>query len=119
MAASTALLDGTPLDAFVATVDEVTRRAPLGYALTCVHPTIAGEALDACPIGDRALGLFANASALSPEELDGRDELDASAPGPYAAQLVATGRAHGLTVLGGCCGTDDAHLRALADLLAG
>ena len=51
---------------------------------------------------------------LAPEELDGREELDASAPEPFAAQLVATG----LPVLGGCCGTDEAHLRAVAALLA-
>ena len=108
------LLDGTPLDAFVATVDAGTTRPPLGYALTCTHPTVAAEALAARPIGDRALALFANASALSPEELDGRDELDASAPEAFAAQLVATG----LPVLGGCCGTDETHLRAVAALLA-
>lgn len=111
------LLDGTPLDAFVDVVDTGTARAPLGYALTCVHPTIATDALEARPIGDRALALFANASALSPEELDGREELDASEPAPYAAQLITTGRDHGLTVLGGCCGTDETHLRAVAALL--
>jgi homocysteine S-methyltransferase len=82
-----------------------------------VHPTIAGEALEAEPIGHRAIGLFANASALSPEELDGRDEVDASEPAPFAAELIATGRAHGLSILGGCCGTDDGHLRAVATLL--
>ena len=111
------LLDGTPLRAFVERVDDGASRPPLGYALTCVHPTIAADALAAEPIGERAIGLFANASALSPEELDGRDELDASEPEPFAAQLVATGREHGLSVLGGCCGTDDAHLRAVAALL--
>ena len=76
-----------------------------------------GEALDAEPIGDRAIGLFANASALSPEELDGRDEIDATAPATFATELITTGKEHGLSILGGCCGTDDAHLRAVATLL--
>lgn len=111
------LLDETPLREFVDRVDNGTRRPPLGYALNCVHPLIADEVLEAEPIGDRAIGLFANASALAPEELDGRDEVDASAPAPFAAQLIATGQAHGLSILGGCCGTDDAHLRAIAALL--
>lgn len=111
------LLDETPLRDFVERVDHGTRRQPLGYALNCVHPTIADEALAAQPIGDRAIGLFANASALTPEELDGRDELDASTPEAFAVELIATGQTHGLSILGGCCGTDASHLRAVAALL--
>ena len=111
------LLDETPLRDFVERVDHGTRRPPLGYALNCVHPTIADEALAAQPIGDRAIGLFANASALTPEELDGRDELDASTPEAFAVELIATGQTHGLSILGGCCGTDASHLRAVAALL--
>ena len=111
------LLDETPLRDFVERVDHGTRRPPLGYALNCVHPTIADEALAAQPIGDRAIGLFANASALTPEELDGRDELDASTPEAFAVELIATGQTHGLSILGGCCGTDASHLCAVAALL--
>jgi len=111
------LLDETPLREFVDRVDNGTKRPPLGYALNCVHPTIADEALVAQPIGDRAIGLFANASALTPEELDGRDELDASTPEAFAVELIATGQMHGLSILGGCCGTDASHLRAVAALL--
>ena len=113
-----ALLDGTPLRRFVEMIDTGTSRAPLGYALNCVHPSIADAALNAEPIGDRALGLFANASALSPEQLADRDELDLSPPDDYAAALVDTGRRHGLSVFGGCCGTDGSHLTAVAALLA-
>ena len=111
------LLDATPLRDFVERVDHGTPRPPLGYALNCVHPTIADEALTTQPIGDRAVGLFANASALTPEELDGRDELDASTPEAFAVELIATGQTHGLSILGGCCGTDASHLRAVAALL--
>jgi homocysteine S-methyltransferase len=111
------LLDETPLRDFVERVDHGTRRPPLGYALNCVHPTIADGALAAQPIGHRAIGLFANASALTPEELDGRDELDASTPEAFAVELIATGQTHGLSILGGCCGTDASHLRAVAALL--
>ena len=113
------LLDATPLRDFVERVDHGTPRPPLGYALNSVHPTIADEALAAQPIGDRAIGLFANASALTPEELDGRDELDASTPEAFAVELIATGQTHGLSILGGCCGTDASHLRAVAALLRG
>ncbi len=112
------LLDGTPLRRFVEAVDADTSRPPLGYALNCVHPTIADAALSTEPIGDRAIALFANASALSPEELDGRAELDSSVPDAYAEALVAVGRRHGLSIFGGCCGTDDTHLRAVAARLS-
>ena len=108
------LLDGTPLRQFVETVDTRTVRPPLGYALTCVHPSIADAALTAEPIGSRAIGLFANTSALSPEELDGREDLIVSTPNPYAAALVDVGQRHGLSILGGCCGTDETHLAAVA-----
>ena len=112
------LLDGTPLRQFVETVDERTSRPPLGYALTCVHPSIADAALQAEPIGSRAIGLFANTSALSPEELDGREDLIASTANPYAEALVDVGHRHGLSILGGCCGTDATHLAAVARRLA-
>jgi methionine synthase I (cobalamin-dependent) len=32
-------------------------------------------------------------------------------------ELIATGQMHGLSILGGCCGTDASHLRAVAALL--
>lgn len=107
------LLDGSRLGDLVAAVDAGAARAPVGYALTCVHPSVAAAALAAEPVGDRVIACFANASALSPEELDGRAELDAGEPGPFAAQLDALG----LPVSGGCCGTDERHLVALADRL--
>lgn len=107
------LLDGSPLGDLVAAVDAGTAQAPVGYALTCVHPSVAAAALAAEPAGGRVVACFANASALSPEELDGRAELDAGEPGPFARQLDALG----LPVAGGCCGTDERHLAALADRL--
>jgi len=107
------LLDGSRLGDLVAAIDSGAARAPVGYALTCVHPSVAAAALAAEPVGDRVIACFANASALSPEELDGRAELDAGEPGPFAEQLDALG----LPVSGGCCGTDERHLAALADRL--
>lgn len=107
------LLDGSRLADLVAAVDDGTARAPVGYALTCVHPAVAAAALAAGATGDRVIACFANASALSPEELDGRAELDAGDPAAFAEQLAALG----LPVSGGCCGTDERHLAALAEHL--
>lgn len=111
------LLDGTRLAAFVETLDATTSASPVGYALTCVHPDVASAALVAEPIGDRAVALFANTSARSPEELDGLDHLETAEPEGFADAVVRTRDRHGLRIVGGCCGTDETHLAAIADRL--
>jgi homocysteine S-methyltransferase len=55
----------------------------------------------------------ANASRLSHAELDAAPELDAGDPDELARQLADL-HPLGVTVLGGCCGTDVRHIRALA-----
>jgi homocysteine S-methyltransferase len=112
------LLDGTPLDAAVAEIDAGTSPAPLGYILNCVHPDVARDALDGSPVASsRVLGLLANTAALDPDELDGSEELVTADPEPFASAIVGVAAAHGLDLLGGCCGTDDRHIAALAAAL--
>ena len=55
----------------------------------------------------------ANASRMSHAELDEAPELDAGDPDELAQQLADL-RPLGVSVLGGCCGTDVRHIRALA-----
>ncbi len=62
----------------------------------------------------RIIGLLGNTAALSPEALDGQAQLIEAEPEPFAAAMNDLGRDAGLQILGGCCGTDDRHLRALA-----
>lgn len=112
------LLDGRPLREAVARIDDAVNPSPIGYMVNCVHPEVYAEAIEreiakGLPV-DRLLGLQANTSKRSPEELDGAAELDATDPEPFADAMVAVGRRFGLRILGGCCGTDDAHIRALA-----
>lgn len=111
------LLDGTGLAAFVDALDTTTSAPPLGYALACVHPDVASAALEAEPIGDRAFALFANTSARSPEELDGLDHLETAEAEGFAEAVVRARDAHGLRIVGGCCGTDESHLAAIASRL--
>lgn len=112
------LLDGTRLSAFVETLDATTSTPPLGYALTCVHPDVASAALRAEPIGERAVALFANTSARSPEELDDLDYLETAEAEGFAEAVVRARDAHDLRIVGGCCGTDESHLAAIAHRLA-
>jgi homocysteine S-methyltransferase len=115
-----ALLDGTPLDQAVATVQDSVDPAPLGYLLNCVHPRVADAALVASPgAAQHVLGLLANTSARSPEELDGLEELETAEPLLFAGEIARVAGIHGLGLVGGCCGTGDAHIDAIARSLAG
>jgi methionine synthase I (cobalamin-dependent) len=62
----------------------------------------------------RVRGLKANASPLSPEELDKLDHVAATGCQTWARDEIACAREFDLTILGGCCGTDQHHIEALA-----
>ncbi len=116
------LLDGTPFLQAVESIDESVSRPPSGYFVNCVHPSVLLEALEsldfaATPLSGRLVGLEANASRLSPEELDGRAELDADDPSRFGAEMAELHRRFGLHILGGCCGTDARHIESTADAL--
>ena len=108
------LPDGTPLGDAVRAVDDATGGAAAYFMVNCAHPDHLAPALD--PAADwwpRLRGVRANASRLSHAELDAAPELDAGDPDELARQLADLHRL-GVTVLGGCCGTDVRHIRALA-----
>jgi S-methylmethionine-dependent homocysteine/selenocysteine methylase len=109
------LPDGTPLGDMVARIDAGATPGPLHFLIGCVHPTRFSAAMvaPAWPMSDRVVGLKANASTLPPEQLDKLDHLEEGKPEVFAA-LMAGLHAGGLKVLGGCCGTSDTHIRALA-----
>jgi homocysteine S-methyltransferase len=110
------VLDGTPLDVAIRRVDDVS--PPAWFALSCVHPDVAERAVDGLGIElDRLREVKANASALSPDQLVTLDHVDTGDPSAWATSMARLGREAGIPVLGGCCGTDGRHLRALAGLL--
>jgi S-methylmethionine-dependent homocysteine/selenocysteine methylase len=87
------------------------------FMVNCAHPTHFADALH----GDwvvRVRGVRANASAKSHAELDEADELDAGDPQELAAHYpMLRERLPNLCVAGGCCGTDDRHIAAIAAAL--
>jgi homocysteine S-methyltransferase len=115
------LLDGTPLDEAIDEVDRAARPGPAGFLVNCVHPAVLRRALGTPhAVGStrrRLLGLQGNTSSLSPEELDGRADLDTADPESFAEAMASLRDDFGLGVLGGCCGTDEGHLEALAGRL--
>lgn len=113
------LLDGTPLGEAVAAIDAAAAPAPLCYLLNCVHPRVFEAALlsergrSRC-VRERVIGLQANASAKSPEELDGSPCLDSDPPEVLADAMLRLRRRFGTKILGGCCGTDNRHIACIA-----
>lgn len=114
-----ALPDGTPLGEAIEQVDDATSGGAAYFGVNCAHPQHFSHVLDpAEPWTDRLRSLRANASRRSQAELDASDSHDAGDPLQLAAQYAELrDTIPGLTVLGGCCGTDLRHLRAIANLL--
>ncbi|MGO4739612.1 homocysteine S-methyltransferase family protein [Bosea sp. 2KB_26] len=109
------LPSGETLGHAIERVDEATEAYPLYYMINCAHPlhferVISGSA----PWLDRIGGLRANASTLSHTELDMATELDAGDPLDLAHRYRGLRkRLKNARVLGGCCGTDLRHVRAI------
>jgi S-methylmethionine-dependent homocysteine/selenocysteine methylase len=114
-----ALPDGTRLGEAIGRVDDATGGTAAYFAINCAHPTHFANVLDpSAGWAQRLRGVRANASRKSDPELDESGSLDAGDPlelGAQYADLRTT--SPNLTILGGCCGTDVRHLRAIADAL--
>ena len=116
------LADGTPLDTAITVIDAETSPRALCFMTNCVHPAPVRQAL-ASPfnqtlrVRSRFLGLQANASPLSFRELEGSKVTRQSAPEKLAEGMVLLRKECGLRIFGGCCGTTDRHMEAMASKL--
>jgi len=110
------LPSGTTLAAAVTAVDA---EAPPDYFMVnCAHPAhVAPGLAEEGAWRSRIVGMRANASALSHQELDAATELDEGDPAELArAQRDLRPSLPNLTLLGGCCGTDARHVAAMWDV---
>ena len=111
------LPSGQALGDAIEQVDSETDGSVSYYMVNCAHPTHFEHVLgdDGAWLG-RIAGLRANASTLSHAELDEAEELDEGDPEALGADYAALrAQLRNVTVLGGCCGTDDRHIAAVAD----
>jgi homocysteine S-methyltransferase len=83
--------------------------------VNCAHPThIAPGLSESGEWRSRIVGLRANASTRSHEELDAATELDEGDPIELTtAQDALKPRLPNLALIGGCCGTDARHVAAM------
>lgn len=109
------VLDGTPLQAAIQTVDGHTVNKPLGYMVNCVYPSFLQAAHQPSSLFERLLGCLANASSLDHCDLDGSDELKMESVAEWGDLMLQLNHEFGVKVLGGCCGTNEAHLSYLVD----
>ncbi|MEM9517232.1 MAG: homocysteine S-methyltransferase family protein [Actinomycetota bacterium] len=114
------LPSGQPLGDAITAVDEATDRAPVDFMVNCAHPSHFAGVLDGNTEWCSRIGAIRpNASRMSHEELDNATELDRGDPSELATESVALRAAlPNIRVVGGCCGTDDEHVAALATAFA-
>lgn len=109
------LPNGESLAEAIARVDAVA--PPAYFAINCAHPSHFEAVLkDGGAWVERIRGVRANASVKSHAELDDSSELDVGDPLDLAKRYRGLKSVlPKLNVLGGCCGTDWRHLRAVRD----
>jgi S-methylmethionine-dependent homocysteine/selenocysteine methylase len=110
------LPSGQPLGEAIAEVDFETGGSVAYYMVNCAHPSHFAHVVgQGGAWRGRIAGLRANASALSHSELDVAEQLDAGDPVALGAGYVALHEhLRNVNVLGGCCGTDERHVAAVA-----
>ena len=113
------MLDGTSLADAITRIDAEISPRPEYYMIGCLYPTHAQTALQALrtvrpALLNRVRGLKANASPLSPEELDKLNRLAATDVHNWVRDELTCAREFNLSILGGCCGTDERYIDALA-----
>ncbi|MET0961381.1 MAG: homocysteine S-methyltransferase family protein [Noviherbaspirillum sp.] len=109
------LPSGNTLEEAIDRTDHATGAYAAYYMINCAHPTHFEDVLRGGGSWvQRIRGLRANASRRSHAELDEATTLDDGDPHELGIEY---GALHGLlphlTVVGGCCGTDDRHVEAI------
>ena len=80
--------------------------------------TWAHQALDNNPgVEGRIVSFHGNTSDLTAAELDGSEELITEEPAAFALAYKELLNDHDIKIIGGCCGSNPDHIRAIADIL--
>ncbi|OAI57319.1 homocysteine methyltransferase [Verrucomicrobiaceae bacterium SCGC AG-212-N21] len=109
------LPSGQTLKEAIERTDDATAGEPVYYMINCAHPSHFENVLRTDGAWrDRIRGVRANASKRSHAELDTCPDLDAGNPSELGDDYRLLRRLlPQLSVLGGCCGTDDRHVAAI------
>jgi homocysteine S-methyltransferase len=117
------LPDGTPVGVAIGRVMDGVDAVPEHISISCVHPRVFVEAYEAASqlAGAENLSLVAelkaNGSDLPRAQLDGSPVLQTDDPESWAEAMLVARDVAELRIVGGCCGTTEDHLAALARVL--
>jgi len=116
------LLDGTSIVDAIKIIDERVSPQPVCYVSNCVHPANLRLALENevnlnSTQLKRFVGIQANSSSLSPEELNNCGILQQENFDEMIDQMNYLHEKFQFKILGGCCGTNDLFIEKLADKL--
>ena len=100
-------------------LDDASADKPLCYMTNCVYPDILRQALsrpfnNTTVVKTRFMGIEANAANAEPEELDSANNIIASDADELLDSFIALDDAFPLKIYGGCCGTNETHIRSIA-----
>lgn len=106
---------GQSLKDAIEQVDLVSGQYPVYYMINCAHPTHFIHVFKDEPWVQRIKAIRANASTKSHEELDESEELDTGDRNELG-RLYKDLKSNlpGLSIFGGCCGTDHTHLESIS-----
>ena len=105
------LLSGEPL---VSALAAVTEYEPLALMVNCLPPSNVAPCLEVLAASGRPFGAYANLG--TPDDVTGFTRDQDCTPDAFAAH-AARWREAGAQLVGGCCGTTPAHLRAVVQKL--
>ena len=107
---------GQPLDEAIRFVDWATNNAPAYFMINCAHPDHFRHVLKSGGSLDRVRGIRCNASRCTHAELDACETLDDGDPEELATQYQSLMELlPSINVVGGCCGSDLRHVRAIVE----
>lgn len=116
------LIDGTPISEAIKIIDASVKPKPLFYMANCIHPANLRLALahdnnrNRCEM-ERFKGIQANASSLSPEELNSCGLLHQEDFDKMIEEMQVLHNHFNLKVFGGCCGTNNLFMYKLSSNL--
>lgn len=109
------LMDGTTLSNAIELIDEQINPKPICYMANCIHPTNLKKALNNNKLHlERFSGIQANASILSPEELNNCGVLQQDDFDKIIDEMLLLQEQYNLKIIGGCCGTNDNFIENLS-----
>jgi S-methylmethionine-dependent homocysteine/selenocysteine methylase len=114
------LLDGTPISEAIIKIDKHVIPKPICFMCNCVHPTNLIKALSHGKNSGRSqlrrmMGIQANASILSPDELNNYHGLQQDDFSNLVDEMHFLQQHFHFKIFGGCCGTNDVFINHLCD----